>query len=382
MKIRELQSTPLTEGFLDNLIAKVQNMAGGDGVTGVVRAMQGQNAALNRFADAIANAVRPKITERLGNQINAIKNGTADTPIGLIYKQSVAVGAGLAAKDNIEVSGTEIQSTIQNNRDAVLRMVLNGDASADDVVKQVVQAVATNAPTVKLSNDIEATIKTISLIVAGTIILLKTDKEDTDAETSLDPNLRKTFEDQGQQLLAELFEPTSQDLKALQPNQAFKDHMEALVVTIAKTVQDKYLPLATDKLTQLAQNTPPLLPAVQMKSFIGSHNPNLDATVIDTIVSKVNGLVQTMFKNWLALAAKESATGRRASHSFDLLHDWAKDALVLVDNMIVNKQQAQQKPNTTATDEPVIKIGGQTVPKTDPAYPELLAAYKKAHPTP
>jgi len=168
----------------------------------------------------------------------------------------------------------------------------------------------------------------------------------------------------------------------LQPNQAFKDHMETLVVTIAKTVQDKYLPLATDKLTQLAQNTPPLLPAVQMKSFIGSHNPNLDATVIDTIVSKVNGLVQTMFKNWLALAAKESATGRRASHSFDLLHDWAKDALVLVDNMIVNKQQAQQKPNTTATDEPVIKIGGQTVPKTDPAYPELLAAYKKAHPTP
>ena len=67
MKINDLKRPTLEEGFIDNFIAKVQNMAGEDGPTGVLRALRGQNAALNKFADVIANATTPKVTERLGN---------------------------------------------------------------------------------------------------------------------------------------------------------------------------------------------------------------------------------------------------------------------------------------------------------------------------
>jgi hypothetical protein len=237
-------------------------------------------------------------------------------------------------------------------------MVLNGDTAADNIVQQVFQAVSGNAPTAKLANSIEDTIKTVSLIVAGTIILVKTDKEDADAETSLDPTLRKQFETQSQQLLAELFEPTSQDLKALQPNTAFKDHMESLVVQIAKTVQEKYLPLATDKLSAMAMNPPPLVPAVQLRSYIASHNPNLDANVVNAVVSKTDNLIQAMFKNWLLMASKESSTGRRATHSFELLRDWAKDALVLVDNMAVGGQPAAKptQPAKVTPDEEINEL--------------------------
>jgi len=368
LKVSELK--PLKEGFIDNLVAKVKNMAGSDGVTGFVRALGGQNASLKKFADVINNAATPKITDRLGQQIGPIKDGSVPIPLGMIYKQVIAVAAQVAQKEQIDVSAVEIQSTIKSNKEAVLRMILNGSEFDDKIVKDIFQAILNNSATIT-DTDLGQTISTVSLIVAGTIILNQTEKEDTDAETALDTSLKTKFEQQGEQFNREVLDPTSGIFKTLNPNEQFKDNMEAMVIQAVKTVQDKYLPLPVDKLTALETAPPALVSPLQMKSMLTSHNNTLDAAVVDTAQNKINTLLQAQFDTWIKLAAKESATGRKADHSFNLYREWAKDALALIDNMNVVTQQ--QKPEVNNKEEsPEVK---QTF---DDAREAMGKAYKTA----
>ena len=53
MKVTDLKRTPLEEGFIDNLVGKALGMAGGDGITGFIRSLQGEGAALKKLSDAI-----------------------------------------------------------------------------------------------------------------------------------------------------------------------------------------------------------------------------------------------------------------------------------------------------------------------------------------
>lgn len=358
MKIKELQKVSLEEGFIDNLIAKVKNMAGEDGPTGVVRALMGNNAALNKFADTIANTATPKITQRLGNQLNAIKNASTPVPLSMIYKQVMQVGIQLAAKDNNEVTATEIQGTIRANKDAVLKMLLNGSVADDNRVRDIFQAILTNSATI--DGDFDVTIKTVSLIVAGTIIFIQTEKEDSDSETSLDAGLKTKFEQEGEQFNKEVLDPTTGIFKTLNPNEKFKDNMETVIVQLVKTIQDKYLPMPTDKLTSLTTAVPPLFSPVQLKTLIASHDNALDATAIATAQDKITALLQAQFTTWLALAAKESTNGRKADHSFDLYREWAKSALGLIDNMNISGTQS-------------------SAPGTKPSDPAVEDAFEKAH---
>jgi hypothetical protein len=369
LKVNELK--PIKEGFIDNLVAKVKNMAGSDGVTGFVRALSGQSASLKKFADVINNAATPKITDRLGQQIGSIKDGTTPVPLAMIYKQVIAVAAQIAQKEQIDVSAIEIQSTIKSNKEAVLRMVLNGSEFDDKIVKDVFQAILNNSATIT-DTDLGQTISTVSLIVAGTIILVQTEKEDTDAETALDPTLKTKFEQESDQFNREVLDPTSGIVKTLNPNERLKDNLEALVIQMVKTVQDKYLVLPADKLTALETTPPALIAPIQLKSMLASHDNTLDAGAVDTAQNKINSLIQAQFGTWIKLAAKESATGRKAGHSFDSYREWAKEALSLIDNMNVDSQQQTQKPEANKEESPEVK---QTF---DDAREAMGKAYKTA----
>jgi hypothetical protein len=105
MKVYDLQRQ-LDEGFLDNLVSKIQSMAGGDGPTGVIRALRGSNAALRKFADAIANAARPRIMQRLGNQFDAINSGQSPLPVKLFYQQAIVAADKIANADRMNVDVT------------------------------------------------------------------------------------------------------------------------------------------------------------------------------------------------------------------------------------------------------------------------------------
>ena len=385
MKVNDLKRPQLAEGFIDNFIAKVKNMAGEDGVTGVLRALRGQNAALNKFADVIANSTTPKVTERLGNQVQGIDAGSAPTPVGMILKQAELIGSTLAKKENIDVTPAEIQSAISTNKDDILKMLLVSDTAEDATVKSLFQAVVLRSPSVRLRTPLSDSIRTISLIVAGTIIYIKTTKEDL-GDFVIDPADLQNFNAASEAVDEILFDLTSAEIRALQPNEDFKDHMHWLIIQMISAIQKKYAVLDNEKLQQLLATPPALITPIELKSALSGHSASIDPNAVAQVIAKVTPAIQNQFKAWLEIAVKETATGSPPNESAHLYVDpWGTHAMQLVDNM---KFSPAVTPAAEPTTEPApagkpipaagkaetVKIGNQEIKPTDPLYDKIMAA--------
>jgi hypothetical protein len=386
VKVNDLKRPKLEEGFIDNFIAKVQNMAGGDGPTGVLRAMRGQDAALNKFADVIANETTPKVTERLGNQVAGIDDGSAPTPIGMILKQAELIGSLLAKKENIDISPADIQSAIATNKDDILKMLLVSDDSVDAIVKSIFQAVVMRSPSVRLRNSLNASIRTVSLIVAGTIIYIKTTKEDL-GDFVIDPADLQKFDAAGEQVKEILLDPTSPEIRALNPNEDFKDHLHWLIIQMISAIQKKYAVLDNAQLQQLLATPPALLSPIEFKSALSGHATNVDPNAVNQLIQKATPAIQAQFKAWLEIAVKETEGGRPANESAHLYVDpWGANAMRLVDNMKFTAAPAKAEAPADTTIEPagkpiapagaaeVVKIGNQEIKPNDPLYDRIMAA--------
>lgn len=403
MKVNDLKRPKLKEGFIDNLIAKVQNMAGGDGPTGVLRALRGQDAALNKFADSIANATTPKVTERLGNQANSVNDRSAPTPIAMILKQAEVVGTAMARKEGIDVTPAEIQSAITTNKDDILKMLIAGNHSSDNILRPIFQAVITRVPTVSLTNDLADSIRTVSLIVAGTIIYIKTTKEDL-GDFEIDPADLQKFNNAGEQVKEILLDTTSPEIRALQPNEDFKDHMEWLIIQMVKTVQERYAVLDNAKLQALLASPPALVSPLQLKSALAGHSDSINPEAVDQIIAKATPAIQAQFNAWLEIAVKETAGGRKADESKLLyVKPWGKSALELVDNMKFGtptkakpkaepsispdaEEEIQSLTDSHSAGETALRNALATNPNLNPAqmkavYDKARAEYDKANPT-
>lgn len=239
MKINELKRTTIEEGFLDNLIAKAQNMAGGDGVTGFIRALRGQGAALNKVADSIANQVEGPLLRQLGNSIQAIKAGQSDVPVAAIVKLALQAGVSVSQADNNAVSAEQIVGYLRDNKQNVVQVAGGG---VNQVVDSIV-AVATGGEGEPIGSlNLDQTIKNVSLSVASAIVLLQADSQSA-GPFQVDPAAKQKFEQLGQQVIDTLFDPTSADFRALKPNEALKENLSGLVVHIINTVQNKLVDL-------------------------------------------------------------------------------------------------------------------------------------------
>jgi hypothetical protein len=402
VKVNDLKRPKLEEGFIDNFIAKIQNMAGGDGPTGVIRAMRGQNAALNKFADSIANATTPKVTARLGNQANNVNDRSAPTPVGMILKQAEAIGVAMASKEGISVTPAEIQSAIIDNKVEILKMLIAGRDADDNILRPIFQAITTRVPSVGLTNDLADSIRTISLIVAGTIIFIKTTKEDLE-DYNIEPADLESFNAAGEQVKEILFDPTSPDIRALQPNEDFKDHMQWLIIQMVKTVKERYAVLDNAKLQGLLANPPALVSPLQLKSALSGHSASVNPDAVNQLIAKATPAIQNQFKIWLEIAVKETAAGGPPNQSSHLYVDpWGKTAIELVDNMKFGAPaKAKAEPNISPDAEEEIQsltdshTAGQTAlrnalatnPNLTPAqmkdvYDKAREAYNNANPTP
>lgn len=386
MKVNDLKRPQLAEGFIDNFIAKVQNMAGDDGATGVLRALRGQNAALNKFADVIANSTTPKVTERLGNQQQAIDAGSAPTPVGMILKQAELIGSLLAKKENIDVTPADIQAAITNSKEDILKLLLVGDDSDDAVVKPLFNAVVLRSPNVRLRGSLSDSIRTISLIVAGTIIYIKTTKEDL-GDFTIDPTDLQNFNAASEQVDEMLFDPTSPEIRALQPNEDFKDHMHWLIIQMISAIQKKYAVLDNAQLQGLLATPPALITPIELKSALSGHSSGLDPNAVAQVVAKATPAIQNQFKAWLEIAVKETAAGGPPNESAHLYVDpWGSHAMQLVDNMKFSPAATPAAAEPTAEPAPAgkpipaagkaetVKIGNQEIKPTDPLYDKIMAA--------
>lgn len=370
MKINELKRTTIEEGFLDNLIAKAQNMAGGDGVTGFIRALRGQGAALNKVADGIANQVEGPLLKQLGNSIQAIKNGQADVPVAAIVKLALQSGVAVAQADNNAVSAEQIVGYLRDNKTNVSQVAGGG---VNQVIDTIV-AVATGAEAGPIGSlNFDQTIKNVSLAIASAIILLQADSASA-GPFQVDPAAKQKFEQLGQQVIDALFDPTAADFRSLKPNEALKENLSGLVVHIINTVQNKLVDLPGDRLQALAGNPPAIVTATQLKTLLAGHDASIDPNAVNNIVTKVTPLIQEQLKAWMAIAAAETQKGR--PQSFQLYKEWGGDAFGLIDNMKfgAGSTAAGETPAPTPGGAPA-PAGGETptAPGT-PGAPETPTA--------
>jgi len=357
MKINDLKRPELTEGFIDNFIAKVKNMAGNDGPTGVFRALRGQNAALNKFADVISNEATPKVTDRLGNQAQGIDAGSATTPVGMILKQAELIGSLLAKKENIDISPAEIQSAISTNKDDILKMLLVSDETEDAIVKSLFNAVVLRSPNVRLRNSLAASIRTISLIVAGTIIFIQTQQED--AETAFDEAGLAAFNNAGAEINKLLFTQNSPDLASLKPNEDLKDNFENLIINVLTAIKNKFLNLTPEQYATAATNPLALINPSMMVNLLSSHSPDVDQAAVAAVNEKLTPMINQQFAAWVALAATEPTTGH--PKAYELYKDWAQNALALKDNLNVAAPTAATAPAAEPA-APAAPVPGKPVP--------------------
>ncbi len=327
MKINELKRTTIEEGFLDNLIAKAQNMAGGDGITGFIRALRGQGAALNKVADGIANQVEGPLLKQLGNSIQAIKNGQADVPVAAIIKLALNAGVAVSQADNNAVSAEQIVGYLRDNKPNVVQVAGGG---VNQVVDTIVTVATGGEATAIGSLNFDQTIKNVSLSIASAIILLQADSASA-GPFQVDPAAKQKFEQLGQQVIDVLFDPTSSDFRALKPNEALKENLSGLIVHIINTVQNKLVDLPGDRLQALVGTPPVIVTGTQLKTLLAGHDASIDPNAVNTIVTKVTPLIQEQLKAWLAIAVGENQKGR--PQSFQLYKEWGGDAFGLIDNM-------------------------------------------------
>ena len=295
MKINELKREALEEGYLDNLIAKAQNMAGGDGVTGFIRALRGQGAALNKVADGISNQVEGPLLRQLGNSIQGIKAGQIDVPVEAIVKLALNAGVAVSQADDNAVSAEQIVGYLRDNKQNVVQVAGGG---VNQVVDTIV-SVATGGEAVPIGSvNFDQTIKNVCLAVASAIILLQADSQSA-GPFQVDPAAKQKFEQLGQQVIDTLFDPTSPDFRSLKPNEALKENLSGLIVHIINTVQNKLVDLPSDRLQALAGNPPAIVNATQLKSLLAGHDASIDPNAVNNIVTKVIPLIQEQLKTWI-----------------------------------------------------------------------------------
>ena len=347
MKIRELQRQKLKEGFLDNLISKVKDMAGGDGPTGIVRSLMGQAPNLNKLADEIANNARSKILTRLGNQINAIKNGSAATPIGLIFQQALAVAGNIAnGEEGVKFNPAQIKTTISSKGNELLKIVLNGDAASDDTVTQVYNAIQSGTPEITFANDINVTIKTVGMIVAAALVYISTQAEDNPgAGFKIDPTLLSKFNNSGEQIITTLVNPTSPVLRSLKPTPQYKDNLENLIADLVNLMME-----FTDKSVeeiQAAGVSPKLVSLAQIETALGGHDINVDVAVVKDASRKLGLQITNMTKAFLSSAALEAqATGSAERSWQQLVKPWGQKIMTSLDNLNLAASGPGDKPTT------------------------------------
>lgn len=349
MKVNDLQRQ-LDEGFLDNLVSKVQSMAGGDGPTGIIRALRGSNAALRKFADAIANTARPRVMQRLGNQFDAINSGESPLPVKLFYQQAIAAADKIAAADQMNVDVSMVGQTLKSNRTDIERLLLSSNVGNNNQIKLTLDAILGGTGTANIGMEVEPALNAISMIVAATVIFMQTSQEDADA-TEVDPNALEDFKTASAALNKVLFMQNSPDLNTLKPNAELVGNHGNLaelvsinMLTGPNGIQKKYLSITTEQMQALVGNVPQLVNPQALARLLSSHSPDVDPAAVNAVVAKAEPLIQAQFGAWLKIAATDQPPRAK---SFKIYTQWAGSVLDTIDRM--NFDQVQAEPTTPTT---------------------------------
>jgi len=380
MKVNDLQRQ-LDEGFLDNLVSKVQSMAGGDGPTGIIRALRGSNAALRKFADAITNATRPRVMQRVGNQLEQINAGTAPLPVKMIYQQALAAAEKIAAADQMQVEIAQVAPTIKSNRVDIERLVLTSNLGDNNEIKLLFDAILGGTGSASIGMEVEPAIAAISMIVAATVIFIQTQQEDS-GNVEVDENALEAFNAAGVALDRVLFSQDSPELKTLNPNPKLAQNLELLaavnMTTGPNAIQKKYLNITTEQMQAIAASPPQLVNPQALSRLLSSHAPDVDPAALTAVVAKAETLIQALFTTWLQIAVTQQPP---RANAFEIYKKWAINAMNTARDM--NFAQPDATPDTAGKEIPPageeIPLAGEEIPPggVAPDIASIVDAAKK-----
>jgi len=336
VKVTELKRTPLEEGFIDNLVGKAIGMSGGDGITGFIRSLQGEGAALKKLADAIEVGLVSELRKQAGQNFAKIQRDQVPLPLTAMIKLGLksaeavstketgtATAAGTTSSD--PVSAAQIAELIKNNKRSVVTVAGGGvNAIVDAIVQVAGGAEATAIENLKYEKALDGICLSIA---AATIIATGEDLSETPFQ--MDPALKQQFEQLGAQILDILLDPSN----GLKQNQDFLDNIKNLIIVhyLNERVRKRYAVMTATQLTPLVATPPEILTAGEYKRFLSQHNPSIDPAALAKVITDVTTAIQGQFKAWLELAADEAATGRKPQESLSLYTAWARTAIQMLD---------------------------------------------------
>ncbi len=388
MKVTELKRTPLEEGFIDNLVGKAIGMSGGDGITGFIRSLQGEGAALKKLADAIEVGLVGELRKQSGQNFAKIQRDQVPLPLTAMIKLGLksaeavstketgtATAAGTTSSD--PVSAAQIAELIKNNKRSVVTVAGGGVNAIVDAIVQV----ANGDEAAAIENlKYEKALDGICLsLAAATIIATGEDLSETPFK--MDPALKQQFEQFGAQILDILLDPTN----GLKQNQDFLDNIKNLIIVhyLNERVRKRYAVMTAAQLTPLIATTPQILTAGEYKRFLSQHNPTIEPEILNKVIADVTAAIQGQFKVWLELAADEAATGRKPQESLNLYTAWARTAIQMLDQSKYGSAPAPTAPGEPEAN-PLENDIGKFVEDLDKYLasggkitPELLAVLKE-----
>jgi hypothetical protein len=339
VKVTDLKRTPLEEGFIDNLVGKALGMSGGDGITGFIRSLQGEGAALKKLSDAIEVGLVGALRREAGQNFAKIQRDqepmtgttlTAMIKLGLKSAEAVssketgtATAAGTTSSD--PVSAAQIAELIKNNKREVVQVAGGGvNAIVDAIVQVAGGAEATAIENLKYEKAVDG----ICLALAAATIIT-TGEDLTSASFKIAPADQQKFEQVGAQILDILLDPSN----GLKQNQDFIDNIKNLIIVhyLNERVRKRYAVMTATQLAGLSARPPDIITSGEYKRFLSIHNPSIDTTALDKVITAVKTAVQSQFGMWLNFAADESATGRKPQQSLNLYTAWARTVIQMLD---------------------------------------------------
>ena len=350
MKVTELKRTPLEEGFIDNLVGKAIGMSGGDGITGFIRSLQGEGAALKKLADAIEVGLVSELRKQAGQNFAKIQRDQVPLPLTAMIKLGLksaetvstketgtATAAGTTSSD--PVSAAQIAELIKNNKRSVVTVAGGGVNAIVDAIVQV--AGGTEATAIE-NLKYEKALDGICLsIAAATIIATGEDLSETPFK--MNPELKQKFEELGAQILDILLDPAN----GLKQNQDFIDNIKNLIIVhyLNERIRKRYAVMTAAQLAELISKTPVILTPGEYKRFLSQHNPTgIQSDPLNAVINSVTEAVQGQFKIWLQLAADEAATGRKPQQSLNLYTEWARNVIKMLDQSKYGSAPAPTAP--------------------------------------
>lgn len=388
MKVTDLKRTPLEEGFIDNLVGKALGMAGGDGITGFIRSLQGEGAALKKLSDAIEVGLVGALRREAGQNFAKIQRDQVPLPlpamIKLGLKSAEAVSTketgtaegGVAATSADPVSAAQIVEVLKNNKREVVQVAGGGVNAIVDAIVQVAGGEEATIENLKYEKALDG----ICLSIAAATIIA-TGEDLTSTKFQVDAAGKKTFEEVGAQIIDLLLDPSN----GLKQNQDFIDNIKNLIFAhyINDRIRKKYALMTAMDLAKLAGDPPAIITDGEYKRFLSIHNPSIDTTALGDVIKAVKEAVQSQFGMWLGFAAEESATGRKPQESLKLYTDWARKVLQMLEQSKYGSAPeapaAPGAPEASPLDDPekFIEVLEKHLASGGTISPELLALLKE-----